>query len=446
MSRPVLLAPQWIAPVAPDPRVLTGHAVVIDGSRIAALAPLAEARQQYPDADLLPLPGHLLTPGFIDLHTHAAMALLRGAADDLPLQQWLTERIWPLEAALVDADFVHDGALLACRELLLGGVTCINDMYFHPEACARAALTLGMRSVQGIVILDAPTRYASSPADYLRKGLELRDQLRGESRVSFALAPHAPYTVSDEPLRQVAVLSRELGLPIHMHVHETAREISDSLDKCGQRPLQRLDALGLVGPELIAVHAVHLSDEDLRLLAERGASVAHCPHSNLKLASGIAPTARMHELGIPVGIGTDGSASNNRLDLLAEARSAALLAKGISGRADAWPAWRTLQAMTLDAARALGLDNCSGSVEVGKQADLVAIDLSAIELSPVFDPVSQLIYACGREHVGHVWIDGSHVVRKRQLSNTQAESAVAEVVGRTAVWHNRAGEILSGRA
>ncbi|MBN9427984.1 MAG: TRZ/ATZ family hydrolase [Burkholderiales bacterium] len=446
MSRPVLLAPQWIAPVAPEPGVLTGHAVVIDGTRIAALAPLAQAQQEFPDAETVPLPGHLLTPGFINLHSHAAMALLRGAADDLPLQQWLHERIWPLEAELVDADFVHDGALLACRELLLGGVTCINDMYFYPQACARAALTLGMRSVQGIVVIDSPTRYASSPADYLRKGLELRDQLRGESRVSFALAPHAPYTVSDEPLRQVAVLARELGLPIHMHVHETAAEIADSLDKHGARPLQRLDALGLVGPELIAVHAVHLSEADLALLAERGASVAHCPHSNLKLASGIAPTARMHELGINVGIGTDGSASNNRLDLLAEARSAALLAKGASGRADAWPAWRTLQAMTLDAARAVGLDNCSGSIQVGKQADLVAIDLSAIELSPVFDPVSQLIYACGREHVAHVWVDGSHVVRKRQLSDGQAASAVAEVVGRTSVWHNRAGEILSGRA
>ena len=458
VTSPVLLAPQWIAPVAPPPvpaepestaaphGVLSGHAVVIDGNRIAAVLPLAHAQQRYPRASTIPLPGHLLTPGFVNLHTHAAMALLRGVGDDLPLHRWLHERIWPLESRLVGAPFVHDGALLAFHEMLLGGITCVNDMYFFPEAAIEAALLLGMRSAHGIIVIDFPSAYASDPGDYLRKGLELRDRMRDEPLVSFCLAPHAPYTVADEPMRRVATLARELGAPIHIHVHETREEIERSVAQYGVRPLERLADLGIVGPELIAVHAVHLSDPELRLLADSGASVAHCPRSNLKLASGIAPTARMHQLGIGVGIGTDGSASNNRLDLLGEARTAALLAKGASGSAEAWPAARTLRAMTLDGARALGLDALIGSIEPGKQADLVAIDMSAAELAPVFDPVSHLIYSCGRENIGHVWVAGRHVVQKRQIVDPVAGLRLREVVARTAVWHNRVGEILSGQA
>lgn len=444
MPEAVILAPQWIAPVAPDPRVLTGHAVLVEDGRIAELASFDALRERHPDVPLTLLPGQLLVPGFVNLHTHAAMSLLRGVADDLPLHDWLRKRIWPLEGKLVSRAFVRDGALLAAYEMLMGGTTCFNDMYFFPEESVAAARQLGMRSMQGIIVIEFPSAYASDAGDYLRKGLELRDRHRDDPMVGFCLAPHAPYTVSDETLKRVAVLARELGLPIHTHVHETAGEIEESQSRHGKRPLQRLDALGLLGPELIAVHAVHLDDNDLRLLATAGASVAHCPHSNLKLASGIAPVARMVESGIRVGLGTDGSASNNRLDLLQEARTAALLAKGSSGQADAWPAAQVLRALTLDAAAALGLDDRIGSIEAGKRADLVAVDLSAPELSPVFDPVSQLVYAAGREHVQHVWIDGRHVVRKRQLTDDAASAAVSELVGRTALWHNRTGEILSG--
>lgn len=444
MPEAVILAPQWIAPVAPDPRVLTGHAVLVEDGRIAELASFDALRERHPDVPLTLLPGQLLVPGFVNLHTHAAMSLLRGVADDLPLHDWLRKRIWPLEGKLVSRAFVRDGALLAAYEMLMGGTTCFNDMYFFPEESVAAARQLGMRSMQGIIVIEFPSAYASDAGDYLRKGLELRDRHRDDPMVGFCLAPHAPYTVSDETLKRVAVLARELGLPIHTHVHETAGEIEESQSRHGKRPLQRLDALGLLGPELIAVHAVHLDDNDLRLLATAGASVAHCPHSNLKLASGIAPVARMVESGIRVGLGTDGSASNNRLDLLQEARTAALLAKGSSGQADAWPAAQVLKALTLDAAAALGLDDRIGSIEAGKRADLVAVDLSAPELSPVFDPVSQLVYAAGREHVQHVWIDGRHVVRKRQLTDDAASVAVSELVGRTALWHNRTGEILSG--
>ncbi|MCX7275369.1 MAG: TRZ/ATZ family hydrolase [Burkholderiales bacterium] len=437
-----LIVPQWIAPVAPVATVLRDHAVVIDGDRIHALMPAAQARQAWPEAPRTELPGHLLTPGFVNLHTHVPMTLLRGVGDDLPLQTWLHERIWPLESRLVAPDFVADGSVLACAEMLLGGTTCFNDMYFFPDEVARAALTMGMRAAVGIIVLEFASAYGAGPADYIRKGLELRDSLRGEARISFTLAPHAPYTVSDDSFRRIASLAAELGLPVQCHVHETRTEITDSLAQHGKRPIHRLAELGLLGPDFLAIHAVHLDDADLGLLAAHGAAVAHCPHSNLKLASGIAPTVRMRAAGLNVGIGTDGAASNNRLDLLAEARTASLLAKGSSGDATAWSAHETLHAMTLAGARALGMADRIGSIEAGKQADLTAIDLTDAHTLPVFDPVAHLIYAAGRDQVSTVWIAGETVVRSRQLVSQVARACVHDVVARTRLWHNRIVETL----
>ena len=437
-----LICPEWIAPVAPEPRVLTDHAVVVDDDRIVALLPAAEARARHPDARVLDLPGHLLVPGLVNLHTHAAMTLLRGAGDDLPLQHWLEKRIWPIEGRLMSPDFVFDGSLLACTEMVMSGITCFNDMYFFPEQTAAAARVIGMRAALGIIAVEFPSAYGSGPAEYLRKGLALRDALRDDPLVSFCLAPHAPYTVSDASLEQVASLCAELGMPIHMHLHETAHEVADALARTGERPLQRIARLGLAGPDLIAVHAVHLDASDLALIAEHRISVAHCPHSNLKLASGIAPTARLRALGVNIGIGTDGAASNNRLDLLSEARTAALLAKGTSGDATAWAAHDTLHSMTLAGALALGLADRIGSIEPGKQADLLAVDLTGIDTMPVFDPVSHLVHWAGREHVREVWIAGRHVVRKRQLADPGVQAQVGSVAGRSRLWHNRIREIL----
>ena len=437
-----LIIPEWIAPVVPHGALLTAHAVVIDGPRILEVAPASEALARHPEAECVRLPGHLLIPGLVNLHTHAAMALLRGVGDDLSLERWLKERIWPLESRLMSPEFVFDGSLLACAEMLLGGTTCFNDMYFFPEQTALAATALGMRAALGIIAVEFPSSYGSGPAEYLRKGLELRDRLRDEPLVSFCLAPHAPYSVSDDTLRRLASLTGELGLPVHMHLHETAQEVRDSLAQHGMRPLQRIASLGMLGPELIAVHAVHLNEGDLALLAAHGVSVAHCPSSNLKLASGIAPAARMRELGINVGVGTDSAASNNRLDVLLEGRTAALLAKGSSGNAAAWAAHDTLHAMTLAGARALGLSARIGSIEPGKDADLVAIDLGSPQTAPVFDPVSHLVYAAGREHVTDVWVAGRAVVRKRQLESEENRVRLAEVTSRCSVWHNRVVEIL----
>jgi len=439
----LLICPEWIAPVGPGPRVLHDHAVVIEGDLITAVLPAARAAELHPEAQRLALPGHLLIPGLVNLHTHAPMNLLRGVGDDLALDAWLRERIWPLEAQLLSPEFAFDGALLACAEMLLGGTTCFNDMYFFPDQVAVAASVFGMRASIGLPVVEFPTAWGTGPAEYLRKGLALRDRMRDDPLTSFCLAPHAPYTVGDDSFRQIASLAAETGMPIHCHVHETAREVADALAETGRRPLQRLAELGILGPQLIAVHAVHMDDTDLAMLAAHSASVAHCIHSNLKLASGIAPTARMRALGINVGIGTDGAASNNRLDLLQEGRTAALVAKGLASDATLWGAHEVLEAMTLSGARALGLDDRIGSIAPGKAADLVALDFTEVQTLPVFDPISQLVYAAGREQVSEVWVAGRHVVRTRQLSENDVQARLDEVVGRSRLWHNRVAETLA---
>ena len=395
--------------------MLENHAVALRDGKIEAVLPAAQAAARFPAYEELVLKDHVLIPGLVNAHTHAAMSLMRGLADDLPLMRWLQEHIWPAEAKHASPQFVRDGTLLACAEMLRGGVTCFNDMYFFPEAAFEAAAMAGMRVALGIIVIELPTAYASDPADYLRKGLALRDRLGEQPMVSFCLAPHAPYTVSDATFHQIGTLAAELDLPVHIHLHETADEIARSAAEHGVRPLERLRRLGLVAPNLIAVHAVHLEDAEIELLGRHGCSVVHCPSSNLKHASGFARVHSMLKNNINVALGTDGAASNNRLDLLQEMRSAALLAKAVAQDAEALPAHAALRAATLAGAAALGLGELIGSIEPGKAADLVAVDLSAAELAPCYDPVSQLVYAAGREHVSDVWINGEARVRDGAL-------------------------------
>lgn len=437
-----LICARWVVPVRPRGAVLEHHAVAVGAGRIVDVLPATRALSTYPAARRVDLPTHVLTPGWINLHTHAAMALLRGVGDDLPLMRWLNERIWPLEKALVSDVFVRDGARLAAVEMLRAGQTCCSDMYFYPEAAAGALRDVGMRAVVGIIAIEFPTTYAADAEDYLRKGLATRDAFRADPLVHFTLAPHAPYTVSDATLSRIAMLAEELDLPVHTHVHETAHEIDESMRRHGVRPLVRLDRLGLVSERLIAVHAVHVDDADIALLAGRGATVAHCPASNLKLASGIAPIARMLREGVHVAFGTDGAASNNRLDLVEEARLAALLAKGASGDAAALPAWQTLECATLNAARALGLEARIGSIEAGKEADLTAFDLDALETRPVFDPVSHLIYAGSRDRVSDVWVRGAHVVQTRQVISADGEGCCESLPATIAAWQNKCRQLL----
>ncbi len=433
MPTPTVIEPRWVVPVEPANTVLAAHAVVIEGDRILAALPVADAATRYPDAPRIPLPDHALIPGLVNLHTHAAMTLMRGMADDRALMDWLQNHIWPVEARLVSDEFVYDGTLLACAEMLRGGITCFNDMYFFPEATARAALRTGMRAVLGIIAIEFRSAYASDAQDYLAKGMALRDTLRDEPLLSFCLAPHAPFTVSDATFAQIATYAGELELPVHIHIHETAQEIADSLAQHGVRPLARLEKAGLLGPGLIAVHSVHLDQREIELFARHGCSVAHCPSSNLKLASGIAPIDKLLQAGVNIGLGTDGAASNNRLDLFAEMRLAALLAKGSTGDATAMPVHKALECATLGGARALGLQEKIGSIVPGKLADLVAVNLSASELAPCYDPVSHLVYAAGREHVSDVWINGERRLADGELVSLD-ESAIR---AKTRQWQMR---------
>ncbi len=429
----VIEAP-WILPIEPAGVLLEGHAIAIDAGRIVEVLPAGTAGQRYRARSVRRLDGHILIPGLVNLHTHAAMSLFRGLADDLALMDWLSKHIWPAEGRYISEQFIYDGTLLACAEMLRSGVTCFNDMYFFPEQAGRAAVECGMRAALGIVLIEFPTPYASDAQDYLRKGLAARDSLKSESLLSFCMAPHAPYTVSDDSFAQVVTLAEQLDLPIHVHLHETTGEIDEHLKKHGVRPLERMQRLGLLSPRLIAVHAVHLNNLEIALLAAQGCSVAHCPASNLKLASGFAPVGSLLDAGVNTGIGTDGAASNNRLDVLGEVRLAALVAKAQTQDAVTLSAHTALRMATLDGAKALGLDGEIGSIEAGKSADLTAIDLSrAIELAPCYDPVSHLVYAAGREHVSDVWVQGSQVVTNGQVNAIDQRRLLANAT----TWQRR---------
>ena len=418
-----------VVPVRPARTVLHDQTILVRNGLIEAILPTASTL----DLDVherVSLPDHLLMPGLVNLHTHAAMTLMRGLADDLPLMRWLQEHIWPAEAKFVSDGFVEAGTRLACAEMLRGGITCFNDMYFFPEAAARAVLQSGMRASLGMIAIEFPTAYATDAQDYLARGIATRDALRGEPLLSFCFAPHAPYTVSDDTFTRIRTYAQQLDAPIHVHLHETLQEIADSEAAFGMRPIERLDRLGLIGAETIAVHAVHLDARDIDTLARRGAHVAHCPSSNLKLASGFAPIARLVDAGVNIGLGTDSAASNNRLDLFAELRLASLLAKATSGSAEAVPAFAAIEMATLGGARALGLDSRIGSLEPGKAADIIAVDLSAPELQPCYDPLSHLAYAAGREQVTDAWVAGQRCLRDRRPTTIDLDALATE----TASW------------
>ncbi|MFO1493921.1 MAG: TRZ/ATZ family hydrolase [Lysobacterales bacterium] len=410
-----LIEARWVVPVQPRGAVYDDHAVAVDRGRIVDVLPIASARERYSARETVQLPQHALMPGLVNAHCHAPMALMRGIADDLPLMTWLNEHIWPAEAALVSPAFVADGIELAAAEMLAGGITAVNDMYFFPEVAAQAYRKVGMRAAIGLIVLEFPTAYARDADEYLAKGLKLADELKGDTLVHACFAPHAPYTVSDASFERIRVYADQLGLRIHCHIHETAFEVEDARRAHGVRPLARLKRLGLLGPDLTAVHMTQLTPTEIEDVARHGVVVAHCPESNLKLASGFCPVGQLLAAGVHLAIGTDGSASNNDLDMWGEMRTAALLAKGVAGDPAVMDAATALEAATLGGARAIGLDDQIGSISIGKAADLVAVDFDCVELAPVYHPVSHLVYAVGRRDVSHVWVGGSLRVRERTL-------------------------------
>ena len=412
----LIIHARWLVPISPRNAVLEHYSLVIQQGQIIALLPQADVKKHYLTNTEQRYDQHCIMPGLINNHTHAAMSLLRGLADDLPLMTWLNDHIWPAEAKWVSDSFVEAGSELAIAEMIRGGTTCFNDMYFFPDATARVVDKSGIRANLGMVIIDFPTAWAANTEEYLHKGQQLHDHYRHHARITTSYAPHAPYTVSDRTLEAVIMNAEEMDVPIHMHIHETAGEISQGIEQYGMRPLARLKELGLLSPRLTAVHMTQLTDEEISWCADAGVHIAHCPESNLKLASGFAPISTLDKNGVNITIGTDGAASNNDLDMFAEIKQTALLAKAVAQDASAIPAHIALEMATINAAKALGLDDKIGSLEVGKMADIIAVDLGEIETQPCYDTISQLVYSTGRDKVTDVWVAGKQLLKDRQLT------------------------------
>lgn len=439
MQQDTLIIPRYLVPVRPRGTVLEGHGVLLRADRIEAIVPPSALAEVADQATVVNLPSHALLPGLVNTHTHSPMTLLRGFADDLPLLEWLNGHIWPAENRLVDEDFVAAGTRLAICEMLRGGTTCFNENYFFPDEIARVAVESKVRSVVGLPLLDQATSWANEFDEYLQKGLELVDSFEDGGLVEFSLAPHAPYSVSDAGLESIAEVSAAREMKVHLHCLETAYDLEHSLETYGLPPLNRLSSHDLLNDRLIAVHMTQLDQDDVAMLADCGVHVVHCPHSNLKLASGFCPTAALLESGVNVAIGTDGAASNNKLDMFEETRCAALLAKGVTGDATAVDAVAALDMMTINGARALGMDEAIGSIERGKKADLCAIDLDQAQTTPLHNLFSQLIYAASASQVSDTWVDGNRVLDSGRLTSLD-ETAVKE---EALAWRVRIGESAS---
>ncbi len=442
-----LIEARWVIPVEPHGCVLENHAVAINAGSIVDLLPQTQARARYVAGETVSLGEHVLIPGLVNAHTHNPMILLRGLADDLPLKVWLEQHIWPIEAQVIGADFVRDGVELAIAEMLRGGTTCANENYFFPDIAAAVYAAHGFRAVVGLPVVEFPTAWASSIDEYFARASEVADSLRGQELLRASLAPHAPYTVTDSSFKRIRVLADQLDLPVHLHLHETAQGVEDSCHEYGMRPLQRLHGLGLINQRLIAVHMTQLTEAEIELCAEKGVSVVHCPESNLKLASGFCPAEALRRAEVNLAIGTDGCASNNDLDMLGEMRTAALLAKGVSGEANAFSAAYALRAATLNGARAMGLGDRIGSIEPGKRADLVALRMDQLETQPLYNVISQLVYACPRSQVSHVWIDGCRQLQNGELIHMDKDALLAKArhwQARIAALDLKAGSLQKG--
>lgn len=426
----LIIHARWIVPIDAKKSVLEHHSVVIDDGKIIALLPQQKAKSKYTATKTHSYEQHCIMPGLINNHTHAAMSLLRGLADDLPLMTWLNDHIWPAEKRWISDAFVEAGSELAIAEMIRGGTTCFNDMYFFPEATARVVDQSGIRASLGMTVIDIPSAWAANLEEYLYKGQQLHDHNRHHSRISTHYAAHAPYTVPDSALEKIIMNAEELDIAITMHIHETEDEIAQNIKHSGIRPLERLKALGMLSPRLIAVHMTQLTEQEMGWCADAGVHIAHCPESNLKLASGFCPIAKLNQQGVNITLGTDGAASNNDLDMFAEMRQAALLAKAVAQDASAIPAHTALEMATINGAKSLGLDNITGSLKKGKAADIIAVDLSNIESQPCYDVISQLVYATGRNQVTDVWVDGKQLLQDRELTTLNT----SKIIQQTQQW------------
>jgi len=448
----------WVIPVETE-QVLQDHAVVVHEGKIVEILPAAEAAKKYRGKTTTQLPDSALMPGFVNTHTHSPMVFLRGVSDDIPLREWLEGTVWPLEFKHAGHEFVKEGAELAIAEMIRGGITTFNDMYWFPEAICEAVVQTGIRAAVGIIAIEFPFGgYGSGPDDYFAKGEATREKFSSEKRISWTVSLHAPYTCSDATMSKAKVLCERLDLPLHIHLHETEAEVEES--KVGNRtssschmsdekssPLANMKRLGLVNDRLISVHMNWLSDEEIGWLAEAGSSVVHCPCCGLKLASGFCRVADCVKAGVNVAIGTDGASSNNTLDMMAEMKLAAILAKGVAKDPKAVPASTALRMATLNGAKALRLDGVTGSLSPGKAADMIAVAFSTPETWPApttaeptlgFDPVTHIVYSSTRDHVTDVWVQGKRLLQNRELQTL----SVQDLKEKSQKWGQRITETL----
>jgi len=428
-----ILLPRWIIPVDDENSIHEDFGIAINAGRIVAVASKSELKARYCSDSVVELAEHAIIPGLVNAHTHASMTLFRGLADDLPMPVWLNEHIWPAEAKWVSREFVQAGTSLACAEMLRGGTTCFNDMYFFPDTVAEQSEACGIRACVGMIVIEFPTIWAKDPNEYIQKGLDLRSSLEKSTLVTTCFAPHAPYTVSDPTLTQIAELSSELNCQVHIHLHETAEEVERAVCESGIRPFERLNHLGLVNQRLMAVHMTQLKTHEIQNLAEHASHVIHCPESNLKLSSGSCPAGELVSHGVNIALGTDGASSNNDLDMLGEMRTASLFAKIVSESAESIDAYTALRMATLNGAKALNLDHEIGSIETGKSADMVALDLSHPATQPCYSPVSQIVYSMSRDQVSDVWVAGKRLVNEGALTTIDEQQSITVAQN----WCNR---------
>lgn len=428
-----LIQARWVIPVNDARDILENHALAILDSKIIDILPNDIALDKYDPAESFSLTDHVLIPGFVNAHGHAAMTLFRGLADDLPLMTWLNDHVWPAEAKWVSPEFVADGTRLAIAEMIRCGTTTFSDNYFFVEEVAKVVKEAGIRAQLCFPVMDFPTPWADNPDHYLEKGMNEFHEHKDSDLIHVVFGPHAPYTVSDEPLIKIAELAKKHNMPVQMHIHETQFEVDDEFKKHGTRPLKRLYDLGLLGPHVQCVHMTALNDDDIAILKETGASVIHCPESNLKLASGFCPVHKLQQEGIKVALGTDGAASNNDLDMMGEMRTAAQLAKAVAQDAEALPAYEALALATINGAQAMQLDDKIGSLEIGKLADITAVSFSDIESAPIYDPVSHLVYASSRDQVSDVWVGGKGLMHNRELTTLSR----TEILNTSREWNEK---------
>lgn len=406
---------QWIITCEEKNQILNQHALVIHEGIIQAILPSKDVKNHYQATVTHDYSSHAIIPGLINSHTHLGMSYLRGIADDLALMNWLNHYIWPAEKKFVSASFVYDGTSLGIAELIRSGTTCFNEMYFFMNDTARATEKAGIRGLIGMTVINFPTNWAKNFDEEIHKGIEFLETFKNHPLIGMTVAPHAIYTVPEEPLLRIKEIAEDYHLKINMHVNETADEIKQSLAKTGLTPLKRLERVGLISERLIAIHMTQVDEEDFEILKNGKPNIVHCPLSNMKLASGTCPVSKLQALGLNVALGTDSSASNNDLNMISEMRFAAMLAKHMDQDPESLSAEKILKMATINGAKALGIDHITGSLKQGKSADFAAINLDELESLPLYHPLSQIIYAVSRYQVEHVWVAGKQLMKNREL-------------------------------